>query len=125
MWTCVNGHDVRDGMFACPKCGADEVADPDRSAATATPPSRDRVRVAARKEILNRLSTGVLLVLVAAVLGAVVPGAAADGGAGPIATSATFVAYVVGLVGAGFVLVAVVGHGVRLGVEAARTERSG
>ena len=120
MWTCVNGHDVRDGMFACLKCGADEVADQDRSAAPATPPSRHQVRAAARKEIRSRLSTGVLLVLVAAVLGS-----AADGGAGPIATSATLVAYVMGLVGAGFVLVAVVGHGVRLGVEAARTERSG
>ena len=83
MWTCVNGHDVRDGMFVCPRCGTDQVADPDRPAAPAPVPDRDEVRVAARSEIANRATAGVALVLVG-----------------------------------------VVGHGVRLGIDAAGSPRS-
>lgn len=123
MWTCVNEHDVRDGMFVCPRCGADQVADPDRPAAPPPVPDRDEVRVAARSEIANRATAGVGLVLLALVLSAA-SAAVAGTDAGPVAVLLLLAAYLTGLAGVALVLVGVVGHGVRLGVDAAGSARS-
>ncbi len=122
MWTCVNEHDVRDGMFVCPRCGADQVADPDRPAAPAPVPDRDEVRVAARSEIANRATAGVGLVLLPLVLSAL-SAAVAGTDAGPVAVL-LLADYLTGLAGVALVLVGVVGHGVRLGVDAAGSARS-
>ena len=126
MWTCVNEHDVRDGMFVCPRCGADQVADPDRPAAPAPVPDRDEVRVAARSEIANRAATGVVLLVVALVVRGVALGVAGSGGATdvePVAVLLAVASWALGLAGVALVLVGVVGHGVRLGIDAAGSQR--
>ncbi|VXB66763.1 hypothetical protein [Nocardioides sp. AX2bis] len=128
MWTCVNGHDVRDGMFSCPRCGTDQVADPDFPVAPRASPDRAAVRVAARREIANRIATGVVLLVVALVLRSVAlaVGASSDGSGDtvPAAALLAVASWAVGLAGAALVLVGVVGHGVRLGIDAAGSARS-
>ena len=125
MWTCANGHSVRDGMFACGRCGTDRIAAPDDEATVAdeATASREGLRVAARKEISDRLGQGVGLALVGLLAQGLALGAGADGDQGPVALVLALVGYTLILVGAGLVLVAVVGHGVRLGVESARVDQ--
>ena len=124
MWVCVNGHDVRDGAFVCPRCGSDAVADPDRSFEPVPTSGRAALRVAARKELSNRLSTGVLLFVGGLFLIGLSIGAASDGDSGWVVSLLVVLAQVAFVVGACFVLVAVVGHGVRLGIETARSAPS-
>ncbi len=123
MWTCTNGHGVRDGMFVCSRCGTDQAADPDRPVAVPSPPDRDGLRVAARQEIASRTTTGVGLVLLGFLLAAVsVAVAGADAATAAVVVS--LLAYLAGLIGLALVLVGIVGHGVRLGIDAAGGRRT-
>ncbi len=132
MWTCVNGHAVRDGMFVCGHCGTDVVAEagrqPDRSSehpgtgpASAGP--REAARVAARAELAGRLSTGVGLLVLSFIGAALSAVAVSDDDSGAAAILLAVASDALALVGAGFVLVAIVGHGVRLGIASSRTDR--
>ena len=122
MWVCINGHDVRNGAFVCPTCGSDAVAEPDRTFDRVPTTGRDGLRFAARKELSDRLTAGILLIVGGLFLIGLSLGAASDGDSGWVVSLLVVLAQLAFAVGAAFVLIAIVGHGVRLGIETARSE---
>lgn len=119
VWACANGHPVREGMFVCPVCRSEDVRD--REGAEGAPPATTHSTAVARLQ--DFLTKGALLYLGGGLLAGVAVVIAASGGTtgGGFATFLVLVAGILSIIGIGFVLVAVVGWGVKLGNEA--TER--
>ena len=133
MRTCANGHHVRDGMFVCGRCGTDRITDritgqitgritePDGPSTPTRIGPLEAERVAARAELTTRMGTGASL-LVLAVACAALSTVAASSASGAAAFLLSLAANVLALAGAGFMLVAVVGHGVRLTLGSSRID---
>lgn len=121
---CENDHEVRIGMFVCPVCGSDEVAErePGRApSATAEPASRHRRQ--AEERLSGFIRTGVLF-LVLAVVGALVSVVMAGGGSGAGYGFFALVAWVLGIVGGAYLLCGIVGWGVKYGNEATARDQA-
>lgn len=115
---CANDHEVREGMFVCPVCGSDDVAERELG----RPPSVEAAPAIGRRQqaearLTGFINRGVLLIGLALV-GAVVSIAQAAEGSGAGYGFFALVAWGLGVAGAAYLLCGVVGWGVKYGNEA-------
>ncbi len=122
---CENGHDVRAGMFVCPVCGSEDLAEPEPGQVPVgehdVPPVVMRRR-RAEHELTGFINRGVVFVVLGFLGGLVSVWLAAEGNGGGSGFFA-LASWAIGAAGAAYVLCGIIGWGVKYGNEA--TARDG
>jgi hypothetical protein len=122
---CENGHDVRAGMFVCPACGSEDLAEPESPQVQVgehdAPPAVMRRR-RAEHALTGFINRGVVFVVLGFLGGLVSVLLAAEGNVGGSGFFA-LASWAVGAAGAAYLLCGIIGWGVKYGNEA--TARDG
>jgi hypothetical protein len=122
---CENGHEVRAGMFVCPDCGSENVAERESGQVLVgehdEPPAVMRRR-RAEQELTGFINRGVVFVVLGFLGGLVSVWLAAEGNGGGSGFFA-LVSWAIGVAGAAYLLCGIIGWGVKYGNEA--TARDG
>lgn len=125
VWLCENGHEVRAGMFVCPACGSEDVAERESGQVLVgehdVPPAVTRRR-RAEQELTGFINRGVFFIVLGFLGGLVSVWQAAEGN-GAVSGLFALGSWAVGAAGAAYLLCGIIGWGVKYGNEA--TARDG
>lgn len=116
---CANDHEVREGMFVCPQCGSEDVAEREgvRGPADRHDVSEETRRKHAEEQLTGFINRGLVL-LGLGLVGAVFSFWAVTENSPAAASFFSFVGWLFAAAGGAYLLCGIVGWGVKYGNEA-------